>query len=214
VHDCCSSYFKHTGKHVLCHAHNLIMRLLSHADAATWFMPDASVPFTNNQAERDLRMGKLKQKISGGFRTPWGAPYSWLHLLLASKPSLSLIPSLRSLSITSGCLLRKGSGSYQPLNLGHSRALLHCKRNSDMKELSSCEGGWATLTRYPHQNLVYTVITPRQFYFGHFAECEVLWFGGCCCYSPRCIAKTLYTPILLQKSFLQGRLSITHDTAK
>lgn len=54
-------------------AHNLIMRLLTHADAATRFMRDTSVPFTNNQAERDLRMAKLKQKISGGFRTTQGA---------------------------------------------------------------------------------------------------------------------------------------------
>lgn len=56
-------------------AHNLIMRLLKHADAATRFIRDPSVPFTNNQAERDLRMAKLKQKISGGFRTMQGARF-------------------------------------------------------------------------------------------------------------------------------------------
>ena len=54
-------------------AFNLLRRLRQHGDAVLLFIRDLSVPFTNNLGERAVRMPKVKQKISGCFRTLDGA---------------------------------------------------------------------------------------------------------------------------------------------
>ena len=57
------------GKIAKSDAHNLWERLKLYESAVLLFAKNANVSFTNNRAERDLRMAKVKQKVSGCFRT-------------------------------------------------------------------------------------------------------------------------------------------------
>lgn len=53
--------------------HNLLRRLREHIDDVWRFMSEPGVPFTSNVAEQAVRMPKVKQKVSGCFRTTGGA---------------------------------------------------------------------------------------------------------------------------------------------
>jgi transposase len=61
------------GKRQRSKAANLLLRLEEHRDEVLRFLHDFAVPFTNNEIEGDLRMTKLHEKISGGWRSMEGA---------------------------------------------------------------------------------------------------------------------------------------------
>lgn len=82
--------------------YNLVRRLdrFRHETLRFWHHHD--VPFTNNLAEGDIRMMKVRQKISGGFRTPQGAKNfatSRSFISSAKKQGLNILAALQNPSL-------------------------------------------------------------------------------------------------------------------
>ena len=77
--------------------HNLHLQFQTRKPDALRFLHDPAVPFSNNQGERDARMMKAKQKISGGFRSIGGAEdFATLRSVIstAKKQGWNLIETL------------------------------------------------------------------------------------------------------------------------
>ena len=83
---------------------NLLDRLRKHRDEVLAFLFDPNVPFTNNLAERDLRMIKVKHKISGTFRSHLGALYYCRirgYISTMKKQSINILIALKSVFMES-----------------------------------------------------------------------------------------------------------------
>ncbi len=79
--------------------HNLLRRLSNYDEDVLRFLHQSNAPFTNNQAERDIRMMKCKQKISGGFRSFEGAEdFAAIRSFIstAKKQGLNVLDALTS----------------------------------------------------------------------------------------------------------------------
>ena len=91
---------------------NVLRRLKEHEEAVLAFALVEGVPFTNNQAERDLRPAKVKQKVSGCFRTDQGAAvYARLQAVISTcrKQGRNVFATLRDLFARQPvCLLAGG----------------------------------------------------------------------------------------------------------
>jgi len=83
-------------------ARNLLERLWLGQDEVLAFLDDLAIPFDNNQAERDLRMLKVQQKVSGAFRSdPGAAAFARIRGFLSTlkKQRVALLAALETVVV-------------------------------------------------------------------------------------------------------------------
>src|SRR5947208_7279092 len=126
---------------------NLAVAFRDHEAEILRFCGDLRIPLTNNQGERDLWMAKLRQKISGGFRTPGG------RRELLQGPQLHL----------NGCQARRGGSSPSPSSFralsGPSQTPSRVDRPKDIKQ---AHGKRAVAARHPPAFRVAVAIASRH----------------------------------------------------
>lgn len=94
---------KPRGKPKKTKGRNLFDRLCKHQDAVLAFAFHKKVPFTNNQAERDIRPTKTKMKVSGCFRTQYGAEiYARIQSFISTVRKLQFNPFNELYTVLSG----------------------------------------------------------------------------------------------------------------
>ncbi|MDN5872396.1 MAG: IS66 family transposase [Nitrococcus sp.] len=94
-------------------AHNLWERMKKHERAVLLFAKEAHVAFTNNRAERDLRMSKVKQKVSGCFRKrEYAEAYCRISSYLQTMANRGYNPLVAIQMALSGELYAQGVSSY------------------------------------------------------------------------------------------------------
>ena len=115
-------------------AANLLNRLDTYRDDVLRFTTDFNVDFSNNQGERDIRMVKLQQKISGSWRTKAGADHFCAirsYVSTMKKHGYNVLDGLQDLfEGRSGCL-----GGPEQLRKNLPRGKIATSRNLDPRQV-------------------------------------------------------------------------------
>lgn len=101
------------GKIAKSDAHNLWERLKKYEDAVLRFAHDPHVSFTNNRAEQDLRMTKIKQKVSGCFRSEmYAKAYCRISSYLQTMANKGINPLIAIQMALTGEISEPGASRY------------------------------------------------------------------------------------------------------